>query len=83
LRGSGSDRSLSVCFPMPQEPEDETDDDLDVEGDDTDLRLARLEDLMERRPILVRREGEREEERNEETGLFKIICGLKVNEAVA
>ncbi|TFJ86981.1 hypothetical protein NSK_001315 [Nannochloropsis salina CCMP1776] len=36
-----------------EEPEDETDDDLDVEGDDTDLRLARLEDLMERRPILL------------------------------
>jgi hypothetical protein len=28
-------------------------DDLDVEGDDTDLRLARLEDLMERRPVAV------------------------------
>lgn len=29
-------------------------DDLDVEGDDTELRLARLEDLMERRPVAVR-----------------------------
>ncbi|KAM3567421.1 hypothetical protein VYU27_010433, partial [Nannochloropsis oceanica] len=31
----------------------EEEDDLDVEGDDTDLRLARLEDLMERRPVML------------------------------
>lgn len=33
---------------------DKVEDDLDVEGDDTELRLARLEDLMERRPVAVR-----------------------------
>lgn len=36
------------------EEEEEGDDDLNVEGDDTELRLARLEDLMERRPVMVR-----------------------------
>ena len=32
---------------------DGEDDDLDVDGDDIDLRLARLEDLMDRRPLLL------------------------------
>ena len=37
-----------------EDEEEEGDDDLNVEGDDTELRLARLEDLMERRPVMVR-----------------------------
>jgi len=39
---------------LNEQEQEEEEDDLDVEGDDTDLRLARLENLMERRPVMVR-----------------------------
>ncbi|CAM9403150.1 unnamed protein product [Chrysoparadoxa australica] len=36
-----------------EEEEEGADDDLDADGDDVGLRLARLENLLERRPLLV------------------------------
>ncbi len=46
--------ALTLRRRQRQQHQEEEDDDLDVEGDDTELRLARLEDLMERRPVMVR-----------------------------
>ena len=35
------------------EADEDSDDDYNVSGDDIDLRLLRLEDLMSRRPMLL------------------------------
>lgn len=47
---------MALCVSMQGTGGHEDDgEDLDEDGDDVDLRLARLENLLERRPILISR----------------------------
>ena len=42
-----------VSLVKDDEEDSDEDDDMDFEGKDVELRLARLEHLMERRPLLL------------------------------
>ena len=44
---------VTAKMEMTEEDEDEEEDDLDEDGDDIELRLQRLEHLMNRRPVML------------------------------